>query len=61
MLPKFVDASDMPPLNKIISNVYTEYPLQSSVVYERQRWQPKRKRVFTDTTNTGLPHSDLIR
>ena len=57
MLPKFIDAPNMPTLNIIIYYVYTEYTfiIAWHLVYERQRWQLKRKTVSRDSTNTELP------
>ena len=64
MLPKFVDAPNTPTLNLLFLCLHWisfTFIIPCHLLYERQKWQLKWKRVSTYTTNTGIPHCDLIR
>ena len=64
MLPKFVDAPDMPTLN-IIFFMFTLDILYShqSLVFAIQtaKVAAREKKVSRHSTNTGIPHRNLIR
>ena len=63
MLPKFIDAPDTPTLNLLLlmftlDILYIHHSL--SIAIRTAKAAAKVNRVFTDTTNTGIPHRDLI-
>ena len=64
MLPKFAYAPDTPTLNLLflmftLDIVYIHHCLSFAV--RTAKTAAKLKRLSTDTTNTEIPHRDLIR